>query len=61
MAVVSHSGMGGNGFDGVENGSGDLESGSVAKWRQRGLPPAQSKDQRWGAPYHLQFRILFIR
>ena len=38
----------------------DLEAG-VAEWRQRGLPPAQSKAQRWGAPYHLQFAILFTR
>lgn len=33
----------------------------VAEWRRRGLPPAQSKAQRWGAPYHLQFAILFTR
>jgi hypothetical protein len=57
MAVVSHSG--GAGVDEVDGG--DLEKGGVAEWRARGLPPAQSKDQRWGAPYHLQFRILFIR
>ena len=38
----------------------DLEAG-VGEWRTRGLPPAQSRAQRWGAPYHLQFRILFIR
>ena len=57
-AVVSHNGRV-NGFDGVDRG--DLEKGGVAEWRARGLPPAQSKDQRWGAPYHLQFRILFIR
>lgn len=57
MAVVSHSG--GARVDEVDGG--DLEKGGVAEWRARGLPPAQSKDQRWGAPYHLQFRILFIR
>ncbi|CAL8462005.1 g1536 [Coccomyxa elongata] len=60
VAVVRPSGPGG--FDGVEGGNdGDGEKGSVAMWRARGLPPAQSKDQRWGAPYHQQFSILFIR
>ncbi len=60
VAVVRQSGPGG--FDGVEGGNdGDVEKGSVAMWRARGLPPAQSKDQRWGAPYHQQFSILFIR
>ncbi len=38
----------------------DLETG-VGEWRRRGLPPAQSKAQRWGAPYHQQFAILFTR
>ena len=38
----------------------DLETG-VGEWRRRGLPPAQSKAQRWGAPYHMQFAILFTR
>lgn len=61
VAVVRQ-GSGAVGFDGVEGGNqGDVEKGSVAMWRARGLPPAQSKDQRWGAPYHQQFSILFIR
>lgn len=38
----------------------DRETG-VGEWRKRGLPPAQSKAQRWGAPYHMQFAILFTR
>ena len=38
----------------------DPEMG-VAQWRARGLPPAQSREQRWGASYPLQFRILFMR
>ena len=38
----------------------DLEMG-VEQWRARGLPPAQSREQRWGASYPLQFRILFMR
>ena len=60
LAVVRHSGAGS--FDGVEKeDEGDEEKGSVAMWRARGLPPTQSKDQRWGAPYHQQFSILFIR
>jgi hypothetical protein len=38
----------------------DLEAG-VGEWRRRGLPPAQSRAERWGAPYHMQFSILFTR
>ena len=44
----------------ADSADADLEAG-VAEWRHRGLPPAQSKAQRWGAPYHLQFAILFTR
>ena len=33
----------------------------VEQWRARGLPPSQSREQRWGASYGLQFRILFMR
>ena len=43
-----------------DSADADLETG-IAEWRTRGLPPAQSKAQRWGAPYHLQFAILFTR
>ena len=43
-----------------DSADADLETG-IAEWRARGLPPAQSKAQRWGAPYHLQFAILFTR
>lgn len=43
-----------------DSADADLETG-IAKWRTRGLPPAQSKAERWGAPYHLQFAILFTR
>jgi hypothetical protein len=38
----------------------DLEIG-VSEWRTRGLPPTTTKNMRWGAPYHVQFQILFIR
>ncbi len=37
----------------------DLEMGA-SEWRKRGLPAAQA-NRRWGAPYHVQFRILFFR
>ena len=38
----------------------DLEMG-VSEWRKKGVPVAETKDKRWGAPYHVQFRILFVR
>ncbi len=50
MSVQEHAGM----------AELDLEMGA-SEWRARGLPQSHGKNKRWGAPYHVQFRILFIR